>query len=212
MYGLKAIKILIADGHSVVVTGIAKVLDEIPDFEVVGISSSGEETFHLLEDRSPNVLMIDVDLPGLVSGLEVIRRLRRRSPQARILILTNLLDHAIIHAALREGVVSYLLKNSSAENLIHAIRYTYQGIPALSPEVTQLLVQEVAAPAGSHLTAREQDVLKLLADGMNNQQIAGILSISLSTVQFHVSNILSKLGVHNRIEAAMFAVRHNLAS
>lgn len=212
MQDLKAIRILIADGHEVVASGIAKILEEVPDFHVVGLSKSGEETFHLFEGHSPDVVAIDVDLPGPVSGLEVIRRLQHKSPLARILILTNILDRAIIHSALREGVISYLIKSSSADELIHAIRYTHQGIPALSPEVTQILVQDVAAPVGSQLTSREQDVLRLLAQGLNNQEIANRLTISLSTVQFHVSNILSKLGVHNRIEAAAFAIRHKLAS
>jgi two-component system, NarL family, response regulator LiaR len=210
MQDSKAIKILIADGHSVVVSGIAKILEEVPDFQVVGLSKSGEETFRLFESISPDVVIIDVDLPGPVSGLEVVRRLHHRSRLLRTLILTNILDPDVIHDALREGVLSYLLKSSSVEELTHAIRYTHQGIPALSPEVTRVLVQEVAAPPEGHLTSREQDVLRLLAQGLNNQEIAGQLSISLSTVQFHVSNILSKLGVHNRIEAATFAVRHNL--
>ena len=207
-----AIKILIADGHIVVANGIAKVLAEVPDFRVVGVSKSGEETFRIFENSSPDVVTVDIDLPGAVSGLELIRRLHHLSRQTRIIILTNILDHGIIHDALREGVISYLLKNSSNEELIRAVRYTYQGIPALSPEVTQILVQEAAAPSRSHLTSREQDVLELLARGQNNQEIAAQLSISLSTVQFHVSNILNKLGVHNRIEAATFAVRHNLVS
>lgn len=212
MQDLNAIKILVADGHAVVASGLAKVLEDVSDFHVVGLSKSGEETFRLFEQFSPDVIMIDIDLPGQISGLEVIRRLRHKSNHARIIILTNLFDHAIVRDALREGVVSYLLKNSSVDELIRAIRFTYQGVSILSPRVTQLLVQEIAAPGRNHLTTREQDVLDLLSQGLNNQEIAKQLSISLSTVQFHVSNILSKLGVHNRIEAATFAVRHKLAS
>lgn len=211
MPDLNAIKILIADGHAVVASGLSKVLEEVPDFHVVGLSKSGEETFLLFEQCSPDVIMIDIDLPGQISGLEVIRRLHHRSHRARIIVLTNIFDYAIVHDALREGVISYLLKDSSADELIRALRFTYQGISILSPRVTQTLIQEVTAPGGSHLTSREQDVLELLSRGLNNHQIAQHLSISLSTVQFHVSNILSKLGVHNRIEAATFAVRHKLA-
>jgi two-component system, NarL family, response regulator LiaR len=205
-----AIKILIADGHVVVANGIAKVLEEVADFDVVEVSGSGEETIRLFEKCSPDVVTIDIDLPGAIGGLEVIRRLHHQSRHARILILTNILDPAMIHDALRDGVLSYLLKNSSTDELVRAVRYTYKGIPALSPEVTQILVEEATAPRASPLTSREQDVLALLANGLNNQQIADQLAISLSTVQFHVSNILNKLGVHNRLEAATFAVRHNL--
>ncbi len=124
----------------------------------------------------------------------------------------NLLDPAIIHDALSAGVLSYLLKYSSADELIHAIKSAYRGIPALSPEITKVLIEEVSNPIAYHLTSREQEVLELLSRGLNNNEIANQLTISLSTVQFHVSNILNKLGVHNRIEAATFAVRHKLAS
>ena len=129
-----------------------------------------------------------------------------------MVILTNILEEIIIHDALRQGVSGYLLKNSSAEELVHAIRSAYQGIPTLSPEVTQVLIHNVTIPNGFHLTSREYQVLDLLAQGWNNHDIAKELSISLSTVQFHVSNIFNKLEVHNRIEAATFAVRHNLAA
>ena len=212
MKSLREIKILIADGHDVVASGIAKVLDDITEFQVVGQAKNGEDALQLCEHRSPDVVSIDIDLPGPISGLEVIRRLQRKSPHTHILILTNLLDNAIITEALRGGVVSYLLKNSSIDELVHAVRAAHHGISTLSPEVTQVLVQEMSTPIGYHLTAREMDVLEHLSQGLNNNEIAEKLSVSLSTVQFHVSNILNKLGVHNRIEAATFAVRHKLAS
>jgi two-component system, NarL family, response regulator LiaR len=212
MQELGTIKILVADGHVVVANGISKVLAEVEDFQVVGLSRNGEETFRLLEQCSPDIISIDIDLPGSASGLEVIRRLRQRSPRTHIVILTNILDHTVVHDALRDGAVSYLLKNSSTDVLIRAIRDAYHGMSTLSPEVTQILVRDMSAPDAPQLTSRELEVLELLSQGLNNQEIATQLGISLSTAQFHVSNILGKLGVHNRIEAATFAVRHKLAS
>ena len=153
MPDMQSIKILIADGHAVVASGVAQVLSSIEDFQVIGQAKTGEEMFRLFERYSPDVVSIDIDLPGPVSGQEVIRRLRHKSPGTRILILTNLLDEAVIQDALREGVTSYLLKNSSAEELICAIRVAYQGLPTLSPEVTQILIRGVRTSNGYNLTS-----------------------------------------------------------
>ena len=207
-----AIKILVADGHKMIANAISKILDSVEDFQVVGLARSAEELFRIFESCTPNVLLIDIDLPGPVSGLEVLRRIRRKSSQVQIIVLTNLVDRVIVHNALREGVLGYLLKYASTDELIHAIQSAEQGVPTLSPEITRLLIQQILTPEDYHLTLREHKVLELLALGLNNHEIAEQLTISLSTVQFHVSNILSKLGVHNRIEAATFAVRHKLAS
>jgi DNA-binding NarL/FixJ family response regulator len=212
MHNLETIRILVADGHRVVASGIAKVLEDVRGFRVIGLAKTGDETFGLFENHSPNVLLIDIDLPGSISGLEIIRRLRNTAPRTRVLILTNLLDDVIIRDALREGVVGYLLKNASTTELVDAVRAAIHDIPTLSPEVTKLLIRQAITPSGYHLTSREQEVLELVAEGLNNHEIAKRLYISLSTVQFHVSNILNKLSVHNRIEAATFAVRHKLAS
>jgi NarL family two-component system response regulator LiaR len=211
MQDLQTIKILIADGHAVVGSGVAKVLGGIKGFQVLGQAKSGEETFYLFEHHTPDIVTIDIDLPGAVSGLEVIRMLRNRYPALQIVVLTNLLEEMIIRDALRAGAISYLLKNVSAEELVHAIQAAYQRVPTLSLEVTRILIREVTSSNGHHLTDREQQVLQLIAEGWSNHEIAKQLSVSLSTVQFHVSNILHKLGVHNRIEAATFAVRHKLA-
>ena len=212
MHDLQEIKILIADGHAVVATGIAQLLAGFADFRVMGKARSGEETFRQYDNYSPDIVLMDIDLPGSISGLEVIRRLRYKAPKLHIIILTNLLEEAIVRDALREGVISYLLKTSSADELVQAIRAAALGTPVLAPQVTQILIRELRTPFGYQLTSCEQAVLELLSQGLNNNQIAKELSISLSTVQFHVSNILGKLGVHNRIEAATFAVRHKLAS
>ena len=212
MQQYQSIKILVVDGHKVVANAIAGILDIMTDMEVLGSAESGDEMFRALETFVPDIVLIDIDLPGAISGLEVLRQIHCRSPQTRIMVLTNLLNQAIIHDALRTGVTSYLLKYSSTDELISAIRLAHNRVPTLSPEVTQMLIQDLSMPNGFRLTAREQEVLRLLSQGLNNHKIAERLSISFSTVQFHVSNILNKLGVHNRIEAATFAVRHKLAA
>jgi len=211
MQDMQVIKILVADGHAIVASGVAQVLGGIADFQVIGQAKTGEETFRLFEYYSPDVVSIDIDLPGTISGLEVIRLLRTKSPNIRVVVLTNCLEEVIIQDALQLGALSYLLKNASADELIQAVRSAYRGLPTLSPEVTQIVIRGLTTPNGYHLTAREHQVLELLAQGWNNHEIAKQLNISLSTVQFHVSNILNKLGVHNRIEATAFAIRHKLA-
>ena len=211
MQDMQAIKILVVDGHAIVASGVSHVLGGIPDFQVIGQAKTGEEVFRLFEYYAPDVVSIDIDLPGPISGLEVIRMLRIKSPNIRVVILTNLLEEMKIRDALQVGAMSYLLKNISPDELVQAIRAAYRGLPTLSPEVTQIVISELTSSNGYHLTSREHQVLELLTRGLNNHEIAKQLNISFSTVQFHVSNILNKLGVHNRIEATAFAIRHKLA-
>lgn len=212
MQDLRTIRILIVDHRAIVASGVAAILGDYPEFQVVGKVGSEEEALRLIERFHPDVVAMDVELPDQLNGLEFIRILRHQAPQARILVLTNLLEETIVHDALQLGVTGYLLKNAAPHELAHALRAAYEGIPSLSPEVTQIVIREVSAPShnGQHLTSREHQVLDLVARGMNNHEIAKELSVSLSTAQFHVSNILEKLGVHNRIEAAAFAIRHRL--
>ena len=212
MQDLPVIKILVVDHHAVVGRGVSAVLDAYSDFEVVGQAESGEQALRLMEECDPDIIAIDIDLAGRLSGLEVIHLLRRKYPQIKILVLTNLLEEMTVQDALQVGVVSYLLKTTSLDDLARALRDAHRGIPTLSPEVTQLVIRELSSPIrnGRNLTAREHEVLTLIAQGANNHEIARDLSISLSTVQFHVSNILQKLQVRNRIEAAAFAIRNKL--
>ena len=214
MQALDPIKILIVDYHALVCSGISALLNSYPDFQVVGQALSAEEAFRILEYQDPDVVTVDIDMGGQISSIEVIRVLRHRSARTRIVVLTNIVEEAMVHDALRAGAITYLLKNISPDELAQAIRGAHQGKPTLSPEVTHMLIHRVAAPipAVNHLTAREREVLDLIARGRNNNEIARELSISLSTVQFHVSNILSKLDLHNRTEAAAFAVRSEFLS
>jgi NarL family two-component system response regulator LiaR len=207
------IKILIVDRHAVVSNGISTVLRTYADFEVLGRAADRKEVLQFLEQGTPDIIIIDLDLPGPISSIELLRMLRKKLPRTRVVVLTNLLEEQVVRNALQVGVTSYLLKDTSLEELARAIRAAHQGVPTLSPEVTRLVVRELSNPLqnGRDLTSREREVLKLIARGLNNQEIAKELNISLSTVQFHVSNILDKLEVHNRIEATAFAVRHRLA-
>lgn len=209
---IQTIKVLVVDHRAVTASGISTILGGCTGFQVLGQAKNGEEALQIMQDYDPDIISIDIELPDPLSGRETIQRLRQKSLCARIVILTNLLDETVVRNVLREGVKGYLLKSASAEELIYAIRAAYQGTSVFSPEVTELLLREVTIPNGYHLTPREYEVLELLVQGWNNHDIAKQLNISLSTVQFHVSNILAKLEVHNRIEAATFAVRHNLAA
>ena len=208
------IKVLVADPQPIVRKGVVTILQNCADFEIVGQAACGENTLVIFEQYHPDVVTLDIDLPGYVSGIEVINAMVRNSTHTRVIVLTNRLEEMVIHEALKEGAISYLIKNIGSEDLVQAVRAAYQGIPTLSPEVTPILIHEAISPSQIeyNLTPREYQVLNLLAQGRNNNLIAEELHISLSTVQFHVSNILTKLDVNNRIEAATFAVRHQITS
>ena len=212
MQDTETIRILVVEPRGVIASGISTILRGYSDFNVVGQVKNGEDALKFMSSEDPDVISMDIDLPGAIPGLDLIRRVQVRFPHTRIIILTNLLEDASIREALRLGAAGYLLKNVTADELIQAIRAVCQGTVVLSPEVAQLLTHEAASPHQYHITPREYQVLDLLVKGRNNHDIARELNISLSTVQFHVSNILEKLEVHNRIEAATLAVRRNLAT
>lgn len=212
MQSLQATTLLLVDRHALVRSGISLLLNSYPDFRVIGQAGSGEEAVRLAQVRPPDVVIADIDLPGTTGTIELIKIVRRVSPATRFIVLTNSIQPPIIQEVLHEGVIGYVLKSASPDELAQAIRAVHRGIPALSAEVTQVLIDQSASPSRAlhHLTSREQQVLQLMARGWNNQQIAIELNISLSTVQFHIGNIFSKLQVRNRTEAAAFALRHQL--
>ncbi len=208
----KAIRILVVDSRGVIASGISTILRAVAGFDVVGQARNGEEAIKLSEQNDLDVISMDIDLLGPMQGMELLRRLCRGRPGTRTVILTNLLDDRTVRQVLQEGACGYLLKSITAEELVQAIRAAFQGTTVLSPEAAQVLAREPAVPNEYHLTPREYEVLQLLVRGWNNHDIAKALHISLSTVQFHVSNILEKLKVHNRIEAATLALQHHLAA
>jgi DNA-binding NarL/FixJ family response regulator len=206
------IKILVIDSKPIICKGISGILNDYPDFQVVGYAGDVEESLTCCEMKTPDVVIIDPDFPCNVSGSALIHKLKEKYSQARIIVLTNLLNDMTIREMLREGVVGYLLKTTSIDDFIHAIHTAFPGKPVLSPEVTQYLIEGMNASDKykENLTRREHQVLELIIQGKNNVEISKELNISFSTVQFHVSNILTKLHSHNRVEAATLALRMKL--
>jgi DNA-binding NarL/FixJ family response regulator len=206
------IRVLIVDDHAVVRRGLRAFLDLQPDVEVVGEAADGAGAEEMSGRLRPDVVLIDLVMPG-TDGIATIRRLREAHEQSAVLVLTSFLDDVHVFAALQAGAAGYLLKDVQPDDLVRAIRQVHQGDSALHPRVAARLVQHTAQPAGfADLTLRERDVLRLLAEGFANKEIARRLSLSEKTVKTHVSNILQKLGVADRTQAALLAVRRGLVS
>ena len=207
------VRVLIADDHPVVRRGLTAVLAAYDDFHLVGEVSSGEEAISFCEKTQPDVVLMDLVMPGM-GGAKAIRVIRERWPQLAVIVLTSFGEMALVEEALKAGAVGYLLKNVSADELAAAIRGAVTERSALSPEVARLMIQVIRQPAGKdyNLSDREREILKLMVEGLSNAAIAERLIITQSTVKFHVSNILSKLGVSNRTEAVALALRHHLVT
>jgi len=204
------IRVLIVDDHAVVRRGLRAFLDLQPDIEVVGEATDGTSAEELTARLGPDVVLMDLVMPG-TDGIATIRRLRNAVASAAVLVLTSYLDDVHVFAALEAGAAGYLLKDVQPDELVRAIRQTHQGESALHPKVAARLVQHTAQPASfADFTPRERDVLRLLAEGFPNKEIARRLALSEKTVKTHVSNILQKLGVSDRTQAALLAVRRGL--
>ncbi len=208
---LLPIKVLVADDHAVMRTGLKFFLMAFEDLRFVGEASSGEEAVSLCQELQPDVILMDLMMPG-INGAEATRRIIGRWPHIRIIVLTSFQEAELVQEALQAGATGYLLKNVSADDLSQAIRTVYAGRPTLAPEATQALIQATIQPPapGQDLTPRELEVLALMVKGKTNPDIATELTIGLSTVKFHVSSILDKLGVSSRAEAAAVAWEHQL--
>lgn len=204
------IKVLLVDDHAVVRSGLAAVLLTYDDLHLVAEAGSGEEAVRLAERYRPDVILMDLVMPGM-DGVAATRAIHERWPDIKIIILTSFKEKDMVDSALKAGAMSYLLKNISAGELVAAIRGAATGQARLSPEAAQVLIQELRNPQpGFDLTDREREILKLMVDGMPNSSIADKLVVSQSTVKFHVSNILSKLGATSRTEAVSIALKQNL--
>jgi NarL family two-component system response regulator LiaR len=207
----RRIRVVIADDHALVRSGLEAILLLFDDIELVAQAESGAEAVSLCEEAQPDVVLMDLVMPGM-DGAAATRAILRRCPAARVLVLTSFSDEALIESALNAGAIGYLMKDITGDQLAAAIRGASVGKPTLAPEAAQALMHWVATPGsvGKDLTARERQVLTLLADGLTNTEIAERLVISLSTVKSHVSSIITKLGVSGRTEAAIVAVRQRL--
>jgi two-component system, NarL family, response regulator LiaR len=207
-----AISVLITDDHKVVRQGLKMVLDLDPEIEVVGEAENGEEAARLARWLEPDVVVMDLVMP-VMDGVEATRVIRRELPDTQVVALTSVLEDASVTGAVRAGAIGYLLKNTGSDELCRAIKAAAEGQVQLAPEAAARLMREVGAPKDPQaLTERETDVLKLIARGMANRQIARSLYIGEKTVKTHVSNILLKLGVNSRTQAALYAARTGLVS
>jgi two-component system, NarL family, response regulator LiaR len=200
------IRVLIADDHAVVRQGLRTFLDLQDDIEVVGEAGDGEEALALIEQLAPDVALIDLVMPRM-DGIEAIRRLRERAPDVRAIVLSSFVDDDKLFPAVRAGAAGYLLKDVQPQELVEAIRTVHGGGALLHPQVAARLLQDMA---DDPLTPREHEVLALIGRGMPNKLIARELSLSEKTVKAHVSSILAKLGVTDRTQAALYAVREGL--
>lgn len=213
---LANISILIVDDHAIVREGLRAMLETKPGFNIIGEAADGEQAVVQARQLHPNVILMDLVMPGM-GGIAAIREIKRQNQNARILILSSFSDDMQIIEALRAGAQGYLLKASMPADLIEAIHTVHSGEAAMNPSVASKLIRSLnhtdttAAPQAM-LTDREIEILKLVAEGLSNQDIGERGQISERTVGTHISNMLSKLGLENRTQLALFALRHGLAS
>lgn len=208
----KPIRVMIVDDHAVVRSGLVAFLTVFDDLELAADVGSGEQAVELCAEIAPDVVLMDLVMPGM-DGAAATQAIREKCPHIQVIALTSFKEQELVQAALQAGAIGYLLKNVSAEELATAIRSAFAGRPTLAPEAAQALIQaskQKAAPVRYDLTERELDVLALMVEGISNPEIADRLVVSRSTVKFHVSSILSKLGVSSRTEAVALAFQQGL--
>lgn len=213
---MKPIRILIADDHVLIRQGLRTLLSSEPGMELAGEAADGEEVVRLARQLKPDVILIDLVMPRQ-DGIAAINAIKREMPDAKILVLTSFAEDDKVFPAIKAGALGYLLKDSSPEQLIKSIYEVARGEPSLHPLIALKMIRELNQPTDlppteSPLTDRELAVLKLLAQGLSNQEISTRLTISEWTVRTHVRNILSKLHLANRTQAALYALREGLAS
>jgi NarL family two-component system response regulator LiaR len=211
---METIRILIVDDHNVVRDGLCALISARPGLEVVGQASNGKEAYDMARILKPDVILMDLMMP-VMDGIAAITAIRKDNPEARILVLTSFAEDQQVLRAMQAGAMGYLMKNTTSDELVRAIREVYRGEPAMQPDIARKLVLgmnrlQTEQPTVNDLTDRELEILKLVAQGMANQEISTRLVLSEQTVRTHVSNILSKLHLANRTQAALFAIREGL--
>lgn len=210
------IRVLVVDDHAIIRKGIGAVLDLVPDIDLVGEAENGKQAITLDRELAPDVILMDLMMPEM-DGIECIKQIKTQRPKARILVLTNFAGEEMIFPAIKAGAMGYHLKDSSPDTLVDAIRQVNQGVASLHPSIAKKVLEEFHSTekrrlSEEPLTQREVEVLKLIAQGFENKEIAGQLIISDATVRTHVSNILGKLHLASRTQAALYALREGLAS
>jgi NarL family two-component system response regulator LiaR len=210
------IRILIADDHAIVRRGLRTLIDSEPGMEVIDEAADGVEVVLKARTHNPDVILLDMVMPRQ-DGLEAIQQIKKSNPDAQILVITSFAEDEKVFPAIKSGALGYLLKDSSPDQLLQAINDVYRGEPSLHPTIALKLMRELNRPSElppteSPLTEREVEVLKLVARGLTNQEIAALLVISERTVGNHIGSILSKLHLANRMQAALYALRQGLAS
>jgi NarL family two-component system response regulator LiaR len=201
--------VLAADDHDLPRKGVAMVIQNCADFELVGEACDGKQAVDLCVQHRPDVVVMDTFMPHM-DGVTAVRIIRRQNPSTRVIVLSAFVGEDVVQEALSAGAISFLLKDVSAETLRNAIYDAYLGKATLAPEVTQILVAAAQHPGQHRLTQREREVLRLMMCGLNNTQIADQLTVSISTIKKHVSSILMKLKTTSRTEAVAIAVRQKL--
>lgn len=210
------IRVLVVDDHAIIRKGIGAVLDLVPDIDLIGEAENGKQAIILDQELAPDVILMDLMMPEM-DGIECIKQIKTQRPKARILVLTNFAGEEMIFPAIKAGAMGYHLKDSSPDRLVDAIRLVNQGVASLHPSIAKKVLEEFHSTekrrlSEEPLTQREMEVLKLIAQGFENKEIAGQLIISDATVRTHVSNILGKLHLASRTQAALYALREGLAS
>ena len=204
--------VLIVDDHPIVREGLHALISTEPSMKIIGEASNGIDAIQTVAELKPDVILLDLIMEPM-SGIEVIQHIKANNPKARILALTSFAEDDIVFPAIKAGALGYLLKDSAPNDLLQAIHNVYNGIPSLAPSIALKLIQEIDRPsvdrvsASEVLTDREVVILKYVAQGLTNQEIATLLVISERTVRNHVGSILNKLHLANRTQAALYALR-----
>jgi NarL family two-component system response regulator LiaR len=209
---MSQIRVVLVDDHRVVSRGVRSYLESFPDIAIVGVAANGEELLKRFDEWLPEVVVMDLLMPGGMDGIEATKRIRSISPRTHVVALTDSIDEARLIGALRAGAIGYVRKDSEPEALLAAVRAAARGHSVIDPALEGDTLHDFVRGQESELTEREIDVLRQLARGYTNREIADALSISEETVKTHVGNILSKLHLSHRTQAVIYAFKHKLVS
>jgi len=211
------IRVLIVDDHDIVRIGLKGFLSGYDDIEIAGEAANGQEAVERVAELMPDVILMDMVMP-VMDGIQAIQEIRDRKLSGKIIVLTSFATDDKVFPAIKSGAMGYLLKDSAPEDLLNAIRKVHSGEPSLAPDIARKLLAELSLPDAAEkptpdpLTPREVDILRLVAQGMSNKSIAAEVFVSEATVRTHMTNILSKLHLANRVQATLYALREGLAS